>query len=497
MEEAKTASVDTWICRIYLFLMLAGLPLAVHNGFFDIIETKTLFYVIPTIIYLLARLALTLYRFNGIPRRRGLMEDRAAIVFCLVCLLASLCGGDFSGSFLGVRGRWQGAGMMWLYAVLFLAFSRERPEKREILLPLCLGLALSGTLAVCNQLGWDPLGMCSRLSSRDAGRYISTLGNINFAGAYITLTLSVSAAALLTEERPISQWLLALVCVIGLWAAMAVRSESAVLGVGTALLLQPLLTKREPNTLRRWPLLLSGASVSAYAYRLIVYAPGKALSLLTEYITRPIVVLPLAAAGIVLFLMLNKREDKALFFTCRLYGYALLAALLLGIVVLILCNTVWAGVPLGEMDDWLHFSDSWGTDRGKVWAYCASLFANFPLWEKLIGGGCGVLASLDSQHRLFPDAVLDTAHCEYFQILLNWGVLGLGAYLAWLFFTVRRALRRGDALSFALCAGITGYSVQALVNIAQVPGIAIFFALLAAVHAQSDSEELTCEEKML
>ena len=191
MEEAKTASADIWIRRIYLFLMLTGLPLAVHNGFFDITETKTLFFVIPSVAYLLARLALTLYRFNGLPKRQGRAEEWAAIVFCLVCLLASLCGGDFSGSFLGVRGRWQGAGMMWLYAALFLAFSREKAEKREILLPLCLGLALSGALAVCNQLGWDPLGMCSRLSSKDAGRYISTLGNINFAGAYITLTLTV------------------------------------------------------------------------------------------------------------------------------------------------------------------------------------------------------------------------------------------------------------------------------------------------------------------
>ena len=181
----------------------------------------------------------------------------------------------------------------------------------------------------------------------------------------------------------------------------------------------------------------------------------------------------------------------------RVYGYVLLAVLLLGIGVLILLNTVWSAVPLGEMDDWVHFSDSWGTDRGKVWAYCAALFADFPLWEKLIGGGCGVLASLDSQHRLFPDAVLDTAHCEYFQILLNWGILGLGAYLAWLFFTVRRALRRGDALSFAMCAGLAAYGVQALVNIAQVPGIAIFFLLLAVVHGQTAAEELTCDEKMI
>ena len=50
---------------------------------------------------------------------------------------------------------------------------------------------------------------------------------------------------------------------------------------------------------------------------------------------------------------------------------------------------VWSAVPLGGMDDWLHFSDAWGTDRVGVWKYCLSLFGDFPFGKKLIGGGCG------------------------------------------------------------------------------------------------------------
>ena len=39
METKVKPAVETWLCRGYLFLMLALLPLAVHNGFFDITET--------------------------------------------------------------------------------------------------------------------------------------------------------------------------------------------------------------------------------------------------------------------------------------------------------------------------------------------------------------------------------------------------------------------------------------------------------------------------
>ena len=57
---------------------------------------------------------------------------------------------------------------------------------------------------------------------------------------------------------------------------------------------------------------------------------------------------------------------------------------------------------------------------------------------------------------------------------------------------LRRAMKEGGALSFALAAGLLGYGVQAAVNIAQSPGISLFFVLLAVLRAQNDAEELTC-----
>ena len=202
--------------------------------------------------------------------------------------------------------------------------------------------------------------------------------------------------------------------------------------------------------------------------------------------------LPLAAISLAAYFLLRKRSGRTLLRVRRVYGFVLLAAFLAAAALLVLLNTAWRAVPLGGMDEWLRFSDAWGTDRGGVWKYCLSLFGEFPLGKKLIGGGCGVLAALDVQHRYFPDAILDAAHCEYIQLLLNWGVLGLGAYAAWVVLTLCRALRESGTLSFALAAGLLGYGVQALVNIAQSPGISLFFVFLAVLHAQNDAEELTC-----
>ena len=492
METKIKPSVETWLCRGYLFLMLALLPLAVHDGFFDITEPKTICFTVPTVVLVLARLGFTLYRENGLPRRKLTGAEWAAITFCAVCFAASVAGGDFAGAFLGERGRYQGLGMMWLYAALYFAFSGVRVRGQDVLVPLCLGLFLSGALTVCNHLGWDVLGFCSQLREFDRGRYISTLGNINFAGAYLTLVWPVCAAALLAEKRLWKGVLLGIVCIVGLWAAMAVRSECAVLGIGAALVLLPMLAKKEADALRRYPLLLAGAVLSMLAYRAIVYDFGKLLSSLGRHLSEPVLMLPLAAISLVAYFLLRKRSERTLLRVRRVYGFVLLAAFLAAAVLLALLNTVWSAVPLSGMDEWLRFSDAWGTDRGGVWKYCLSLFGEFPLGKKLIGGGCGVLAALDVQHRYFPDAILDAAHCEYIQLLLNWGVLGLGAYAAWVVLTLCRALRESGALSFALAAGLLGYGVQALVNIAQSPGISLFFVFLAVLHAQNDAEELTC-----
>ena len=492
METKIKPSVEAWLCRGYLFLMLALLPLAVHDGFFDITETKTICFTVPTVVFVLARLGFTLYRENGLPRRKLAGAEWAAIAFCLICFIASVSGGDFAGSFLGERGRYQGLGMMWLYAALYFAFSGARVREQDVLVPLCLGLFLSGALTVCNHLGWDVLGFCLQLREFDRGRYISTLGNINFAGAYLTLVWPVCAAALLAEKRLWKGGLLGIVCVVGLWAAMAVRSECAVLGIGAALVLLPLLAKKEPDALRRYPLLLAAAALSMLAYRAIVYDFGKLLSSLGRHLSEPVLMLPLAAISLAAYFLLRKREEKTLLLVRKVYAYVLLAAAVLAAVVLVLLNTVWSAVPLGDMDEWLRFSDAWGTDRGGVWKYCLSLFGDFPLGKKLIGGGCGVLAALDVQHRYFPDAILDAAHCEYIQLLLNWGVLGLGAYVVWIVLALRRAMKEGGALSFALAAGLFSSGVQAAVNIAQSPGISLFFVLLAVLRAQNDAEELTC-----
>lgn len=481
---AKTNIISA-LTRVFLFIELALLPLAVRNGYFDITEIKTLAFVLPTGAYLLGRLAVFLQTFEPGTRPGKLTPaERAAALLCAAALLSSLLSGFFWSSFTGVRGRWQGAGMLWLYAAVFFCLRGLPLRRNDVLVPLALGLSLSGALAVANHFGADPLGFLGRLREFDRGRYISTLGNINFAGAYFSLAVSAMAAALLWEERPARAAVWGSAAVIGLWAAMAGRSECTVLGLGCALALLPFTLGGEPTRLRRYGLLVTGTALAMGVYALLCAGHGLTLSALTRLLTRPTALVLLALAGLVFWALFRRTDAAGAKRRLRAYGLLLFALAAGAALVLWGLNTIWRTVPLGPLERWLRFSDSWGTDRLRVWKYCLELYGEFGPARKFLGGGCGVLARLDAARRIFPDAVLDAAHCEYLQLLLNWGLLGLGAYAAWLILAVKE--RAPGALPSAALAGLIGYGAQAAVNIAQAPGIMAFFLLAALLRCREE-----------
>ncbi len=486
-QELLRLRAELWLDRLYLWAAFLLLPLVIHRGYLDITETKTLFFVIVSAVYLVGR-AVCFIQFSAPGERPALLRgpgETAAVCFCVISLLSSIGSGFFRDSMLGPGGRWQGTAMFLLYALLYFALRGRQVRDRDVLLPLCAGLFLTGLLAIANHLGADPLGIVGEISVRDRERYISTLGNINFAGAYISLTLPAAAWYLLRSEKRGERLALGAVCITGLWAAMAVRSESAVLGVGAGALILPFTLRRESAALRRWGLLAIGIAVSMQLYGAAVRLSGGWLSALTGAALHPAVSAAIALAGAAWYCLLGKNkgeERKAL----RIYGSCLAAAAAVGVGLLAALNTVWRDADLGAAEAWLHFSDAWGTDRVMIWRHCLGFYRRYIPWDKLFGGGCGILAVLDAADRLFPDAVLDAAHCEYLQILLNWGALGLLSYLGWLGASAAEAFARNKSpLSMAMTAGLVAYAVQAAVNIAQAPGITLFFLMLALQRSKA------------
>ena len=101
-ERAK-ANMDRRLTRVWLWGILAGLPLVFFNGYFDITEVKTAWFVAWAGLYLTGRLACRL-QYGGSALRRPNAAETFALAFCLFTLMASLGSGFFWDSFFGSQG---------------------------------------------------------------------------------------------------------------------------------------------------------------------------------------------------------------------------------------------------------------------------------------------------------------------------------------------------------------------------------------------------------
>ncbi|MBE6969830.1 MAG: O-antigen ligase family protein [Ruminococcaceae bacterium] len=473
--EKKKPLAEKWT-GAYLTALFGFFPLILHNGYFDVMETKFASYLLLTALWLLGLFWLA--ALGRGPAGEGFGPGvLCCLAFCAVGILSSLLGGYARAALFAADNRYQGILAMLLYAAMCAALCRSDPG-RSAVAALLVSFGLNALLGVANFCGADPLRLMTKLSAFDRGRFLGLIGNINFFGAYMTLLTPLAAALCCSAEKRGHRVLLAALSLLGLLAAMAGRSESAVLGLGAAAVLLPLFVREERRSLWIPPLGIG-------AMQLFALLTGRNFSALTE-----ILLLPAVSATLLLLwlgayaLALRSR---------RTYAFMLLGLTAAVVLTLVLANTVIDAARLGPLGEWLILDADFGSDRGAVWRSCLALYGELPWWQKLIGGGSGVLARWDMLHRLFPDAVVDSAHNEYLHCLLTHGLVGLGAYLGWIFFALRRALRSRDPLYAALGLGAAAYAVQASVNIAQSATTPLFFALLALL---SGGEPLDSEDTL-
>ena len=208
--ENKKAMAEQWT-EGYLVALFGLVPLLLHNGYFNVMETKFAAFLALTALWLLG-----LFCFAALGR--GLAEapfapgTLCALAFCAAGILASLLGGHARGALLAADNRYQGILAMLLYAAAAAALGRVRPGRAAVA-ELLAGFGLNALLGVMNFLGLDPLGLIGKLTAFDRGRFLGFIGNINFFGAYMTLLTPVAAVlGCAAEKRPRRILLAALPC---------------------------------------------------------------------------------------------------------------------------------------------------------------------------------------------------------------------------------------------------------------------------------------------
>lgn len=487
-----------YLCAVFLLH-----PLVFSNLYFNITETKHVFFLTASGVYLLA----LLFARIALPPDYGVAREKVkihpAVIAVLLLFAVSLIGGlitRYRGEvFFGENNRYQGLLTLFCYGCLIFALSRRKIDlswpERAFLIAAC-AVSLFGVL---HHFGLDPIGFKENLNAGDRGRFLSTIGNADFYGAYMVLAFSVALGFFLRARQRGEQIFAAIALVVVSFGTLVAGSDSAALGLIAAAVIVPLLLFSDSVAMRRLPMAWAIFFLCGFTFGLLSGLPSETyLSTFFAVVCRPVVALPLLAVSLALWFALRRVSPERLACAKRPYAAALIAALLLGILALVLINTALRGLPLGGLERYLRFSESWGTDRGKIWTFVIDVFKKLPFAQKLFGASSGALFHADAVKPIFADAGLDTAHNEYLQYLVTNGALGLISYLAVLIFAIREGFRRSNAepVYRGLTLAVAAYAVQAAVNIAQPMTTPLLIVLIGILVSRKTEPSVSQQDSI-
>jgi hypothetical protein len=327
---------------------------------------------------------------------------------------------------------------------------------------------------------WNRFDLLKVAESSDTLR-ISFIGNINWYCGYLVLWLGFGIGLYLILRTRRNRFTvigsvgMALYLVICFATLLTQQSASGLLALAAGMLVLIWMIGKDLAGVRLvcelLVLLIFGAEIT----RLLVWR-GFDLNMtdpLIELLTgKP--VLPLLLVSILIpyilsrYLMGNETVDRNFRIITRVIPLVAVGAVVIWFV-LALYNTS-TGVlteKLGlEEDNFLVFNAMWGSMRGATWYTAVGIFREQNLLHKLfgVGGDCfyeaymvkgGELANYVD--TIFPGRRLTNAHCEYLNILVNYGILGVVTFGGFIFTGIRRMLKSdGDTVAskVAFAAGL-------------------------------------------
>lgn len=527
------------IANYYLVIIFAIFPLFVNmiingnfpflhfdNGYAQIRHQKYYFFLIMTAVAVIAEIMLLVTRsMNEGREKKNLAEhtlikqlsvtDWAVLAFILVCALSTLFSpysdmvynGEITASIDGrsySHGRNNGLILMLTYTAAYFMLTRCFRFKEYVFVALACSNGAIYLLAVLNGFYLDPLHMLEPyINSYEVyNHFMTTIGNKNMFSSHICVTLPVIVAMFVYCGKSMAQKIVYIISMIlGAMAVVVCDSDSVVLGLGAFIAVYLVVCSRNPARLKKLMLSVTVMLAAMKLLRLIALMTGnhyKELSavpsaiMLSDKSYFALAVLIIITA--LLYLLDSKKPDfKVPTAVPIALGSIFILAIAAGIGVIIYYSAVDTTTKLGSLEKTLRYNDAWGTHRGIMWNRSFKIFGEASLWEKLFGSGPETFyykfMPYFAELKKYGDSSTDAAHNEYINYLINIGILGLGAYLAFVGAALTRAFRaaKNNPLAFVFPAAVIAYLAQAVINISlpiATPLFILFVALCEAVGRQ-------------
>ncbi len=505
-QKGRQPFLET-VMDIFVVAVMGVHWLVFHDYYFDILPTKYRFFcacsiTLFAVFVLYGLLTLQPRKLLESLKGRKLSQllsptDWCVLAFILIAAISTVFSPFRYEAFWGNEGRYSGLFILLLYTGIYFCMTRCcRLKNWHIQMFLAVGMFVC-LFGITDFFDLDLFHFKENIRQTQRFMFTSTLGNINTYTAGVAMIAAV-AAVMFAGCDGIRDSVWYGICTFTSFVALIMgESDNAYLSLTALFGFLPLYLFHIRKGLRKYLLIaamfFSGVKLVSILqtafhvqgvklgglFQMIVAFPG-IWALIAALWAIP--ALLYGAAILKARASAEKTEQKAETASGRrdlsvwfVRGWWVLigAAVLLLIFVLYDVNIAGNGARYGALEEYLLFSDNWGTQRGYVWRIAVEEYMKFDPFHKIFGSGPDTFALLAYFNHYEEMASLyaqlyDSAHNELLQYFVTVGPLGLAAYLGIFVTSVWNVAKKkldNPAVVGAMFAVIC-YQFQGLVNIA-------------------------------
>ncbi len=489
------------VISFFLVLLATVFPLILTDAYFNILETKYITYCILMITMSVIVSGMLLYSLVMHKQMCGSFgvsfgsffankNDIAVVVFWLCAVVSTLQSDHMSESFWGAGGRYSGLFLLSIYTISYLIISRNWIFDKKIITFFTYTSIVVMLLAVTDYFRLDLLGLRTNMVEAQKTIFISTLGNINTFTAFVSIVVGLSTVLFAMAEDKKMQTFYGATMALSFIAIMIGMSDNAYLSLAALFVVLPLVLFRNKKGVLRYMVVLA-TFVTAMALLDFINTTFAGYVVNIDSIMTTIsnvIMLPIVA--VILWAIVAAYHFWGKEFTTKILVKIWLGLIALGILALVAMfidvNVLGNTTRYGILGAYLEFNDSWGSNRGIIWASTMEVFMNFSFVRQLIGFGPDTYQILIENTEAWEffinnNELLDNAHNEYLHYLVTLGLVGVVSYIVFIGMSIFALLRQWKDNIYAVACGmaVLCYAAQGLVNLSLPIATPIMWAFLA------------------
>lgn len=492
---------------VYLILMLGIFPMFYKGTLFDISIAKRDFFLIVTGIYLcilvIPFINEVICCIKGKKYIEGTASDLFAVLFVITVILSTVLSTNREGALWGFGSQKYGMVVLLLCLLMYFAVKKYAVYDSILIWVYLIGSGLIYLCGITLTCQIDILNMQKGIMEAQKAIFVSPLGNINYNASYISLMLPAAMVMYLLCREKFTKNVLAVYLYLGFLDAICIRADSilAVLGVIFPVLMYFALENE--TWLMRFFVLIQifvFANLTVYVLRWILKSHIYVFSGLGAYLLKPqTLILEIMICCILLWFQKKKKRPakEKLEKLQKMYGIVFAAAIVLGIILMILVNFCFRDQAAGTVFGKLLITDETGSGRGYIWMRTLQVFIKVPVRQKLFGVGLSCFYNfiypyygsdmLEKWHVVFYDP-----HNVFLQVLAETGIVGVIGYFGMIFSTVISAIkkRKNQEMQIAVIVTFIALLVQGLVNGDTIFVIPLIFVVLGLSYSHPREEEV-------